>query len=545
MHATIRTFTHLATIVLLVHATGSAQSTTGQTTTGQPNTGHGTTEAHREIPLAHAATQSPTAGATALFSSRDGLLVRGWPGAPHGDLVLPGGAEPRFDPASGALYFVRSVEVDDDEVSRSTWVLDPSSAVPHRVTAAATIPAWAPPQPLLDDGPGVKITIDPGHGGNDPGALGNGLREADINLDVALRLQALLQADTADPSGGGAWDVLMTRTTDSTLSLAGRTNAANAFGAASFLSIHMNAFSSSTANGSETFCHTTTVNGTSGAMRNRIHPELIAAWNRTDRGVKTANFYVLRNTNMPAVLVEGAFITNPGDAAVMGNAQNRETLALHLLFALQEHHGFARYEPGTGGPTNTGRLRTVVYDASLGPTARIAGATVSLADGTFARTDLSGYAEFDLPGGAYEFAATAARFGFAATGRNVVVGSDVWGSLALPPVPAPTVTASATSVPTNAPFNVVLAGADPLAPATLLLNFSPGVPLVDLSFLGLGTLWPNLNNLIAVNLGTTSVLGTALMTFNTPNGGFSVHLQGATLSGGSLVLTNGTAFEVL
>src|SRR5690625_6971829 len=78
----------------------------------------------------------------------------------------------------------------------------------------------------------TKIYIDAGHGGNDPGASGNGLREKDLTLTIAKKVQALLK-DYAT--------VRMSRTTDKTLSLTQRTNDANSWGADYFLSIHINA----------------------------------------------------------------------------------------------------------------------------------------------------------------------------------------------------------------------------------------------------------------------------------------------------------------
>ena len=98
-----------------------------------------------------------------------------------------------------------------------------------------------------------RIFVDAGHGGTDPGAIGNGIVEKELNLEVALRLRDLLEADTEDTSGGGEWEVMMTRTTDASVPLSSRTNAANNWPADRFVSIHHNAFGSSIASGTETF----------------------------------------------------------------------------------------------------------------------------------------------------------------------------------------------------------------------------------------------------------------------------------------------------
>ncbi|MGD2019086.1 MAG: N-acetylmuramoyl-L-alanine amidase [Planctomycetota bacterium] len=193
-----------------------------------------------------------------------------------------------------------------------------------------------------------RIFVDAGHGGSDPGAIGNGIVEKELNLAVALRLRELLEADTADPSGGGEWEVMMTRTTDATVSLASRANMANGWPADRFVSIHHNAFTSSLASGTETFSF---ANGTPGAdLRDRLQEELIAAMGFVDRGPKTANFYVLRETLMPAALTEAGFLTNPGDAAALSAPGAVEALARAHLFGIQRHYGLPPHVP-TSGPT--------------------------------------------------------------------------------------------------------------------------------------------------------------------------------------------------
>lgn len=78
----------------------------------------------------------------------------------------------------------------------------------------------------------AKIFIDPGHGGTDPGAVGNGLQERNVNLQIALRVRDILLNE---------YDNVTSRTGDQTVSLGQRTNAANSWGADYFLSIHINA----------------------------------------------------------------------------------------------------------------------------------------------------------------------------------------------------------------------------------------------------------------------------------------------------------------
>jgi hypothetical protein len=109
------------------------------------------------------------------------------------------------------------------------------------------------------------------------------------------------------------------------------------------MSIHSNAFSDPAAHGTETFSF---AEGTTGAaLRNLVQAEMIAAWGLTNRGNKTANFFVLRETAMPAVLHELAFITNSTDVLKLKSATERQKAARAHLFAIQRHFGLARHVP--------------------------------------------------------------------------------------------------------------------------------------------------------------------------------------------------------
>ena len=215
----------------------------------------------------------------------------------------------------------------------------------------AALPSGAAPiaSGLGFQGISVRVVIDPGHGGIDPGAVGNGLVEKEINLAVGLRLRELLELDTLDMAGGGEWEVLMTREDDSSVSLAARTALANNWPADRFVSIHNNAFTSSAANGTETFSF---AEGTTSAnLRDRIQEEMLAALGLFDRGSKTADFFVLRETNMPAALSEGGFLTNPGDAAALSSPTAVDDMARAHMYALQRHYGFVAYDPSEGPST--------------------------------------------------------------------------------------------------------------------------------------------------------------------------------------------------
>jgi len=171
----------------------------------------------------------------------------------------------------------------------------------------------------------VKVYIDAGHGGRDPGAVRFGLQEKDPNLDIALRLKSKLEAN--------GFIVVMTRTGDSYLSLDERVNKANSSGADIFLSIHNNAALSQYAHGTETFWCSNGVSG-SNQFASLVQTNLVKQIGRANRGVKTANFRVIKYTKMPAALVECAFVSNPTEAELLKSASFREKCATGLFNAI-------------------------------------------------------------------------------------------------------------------------------------------------------------------------------------------------------------------
>ncbi|MGE5481280.1 MAG: N-acetylmuramoyl-L-alanine amidase family protein [Bacteroidota bacterium] len=180
--------------------------------------------------------------------------------------------------------------------------------------------------PVRAGGPltGVEFVVDPGHGGSDPGATGpGGLREADVNLRVGTMLRNYLA------EYGGA-TVQMTRTSDVYVSLSDRANLANSWGAHRFISIHHNASSDPSVNGTETYAYTYG-SSLSFDLRNKVHAQLLVWGGLPDRGAKTANFYVLKYTNMPAILTEASFISNPYEEARLRQSEytSREALAIY------------------------------------------------------------------------------------------------------------------------------------------------------------------------------------------------------------------------
>jgi N-acetylmuramoyl-L-alanine amidase len=230
------------------------------------------------------------------------------------------------------------------------------------------------------------IVIDAGHGGHDPGSIGRGgLQEKDLVLDVALRLQKRVKAEL------GA-EVIMTRASDVFIPLEERTAIANSRGADLFLSIHANSARNPDARGIETYflsfaqdAHAEAVaareNAVSAAtmkdLQNlvkaitlnskldesrdfaaSVQESMVASLRPVasaikDRGVRTAPLYVLIGANMPAVLAEISFVSNPHDEKLLGTAAHRERIADSLFAGVRGYleslnRGPARQLTGLG-----------------------------------------------------------------------------------------------------------------------------------------------------------------------------------------------------
>ena len=174
------------------------------------------------------------------------------------------------------------------------------------------------------------VVIDPGHGGEDPGSMGYSggqlvLNEKDVNLDIALRLQNMLEA--------AGVSVYMIRTTDETIPLYDRQDTANSMGASLYVAIHNNCYSTETPSGTEVLYYSDDapmIDGISGAgLANKLQRTLVSNLGLVDRGAKAEpELAVLRRTSMPAVIIEGAFLSNPSDLAYLQTNEFREKYAM-------------------------------------------------------------------------------------------------------------------------------------------------------------------------------------------------------------------------
>ncbi|KRU25553.1 putative N-acetylmuramoyl-L-alanine amidase [Clostridium sporogenes] len=160
------------------------------------------------------------------------------------------------------------------------------------------------------------IVIDAGHGGYDSGAVGpTGIKEKDVTLKVALKLGKILESNGVR--------VIYTRTTDSvtwpsneTQDLAARVAIANSNNIDLYVSIHTNSFNGS-AHGTETYYYNGSAKGKEAAEK--VQNELINSIGLYDRGVKTAGYYVLKNTISPSILVELGFIDNRNEEVLLNS----------------------------------------------------------------------------------------------------------------------------------------------------------------------------------------------------------------------------------
>jgi N-acetylmuramoyl-L-alanine amidase len=181
----------------------------------------------------------------------------------------------------------------------------------------ALVLAWLPTQAVSEDGAGrTLVCLDPGHGGTDSGAAYNGVLEKVPNLDIALRVRPILQSM--------GYAVKLTREADATVSLQRRCDITNAARADIFVSIHNNAYMT-TSEGTETFFYYNSAEGRK--LAGQIHSEVVKRIKLPDRGVKQAGFYVLKHTDMTAALVEGCFLTNPKEAKLLKDAKFRQKIA--------------------------------------------------------------------------------------------------------------------------------------------------------------------------------------------------------------------------
>lgn len=187
--------------------------------------------------------------------------------------------------------------------------------------------AYVPTNPKL-------IVIDPGHGGSDQGAIRNGISEATLTLDMAKRLKTVLE--------GRGWQVQMTRTSDVDVfkpndsaheELQARVDVANNAGARMLVSIHVNSFINSGPSGTTTYYS----KANDVPMARAVQSSLAQQLGTKNDGVVKSHLYVTLHSQMPAVLIETAFLSNPSDYAMLTSTQWRAKVAEAIADGIDQY----------------------------------------------------------------------------------------------------------------------------------------------------------------------------------------------------------------
>jgi len=173
----------------------------------------------------------------------------------------------------------------------------------------------------------MKISVNAGHcPGLDSGAVGQtGLQEADVAKDITERIISILKEQGHNAlfiQKNELYDICQT---------------SNDFPAELFISIHCNAADNTEARGTEMFAHPYSDNGQ--RLAECVQSQIVSALGTVDRGVKTENFYVLKHTNCPAVLVECAFISNEQDECMLNTESGRYALSTAVCRGINEYIG--------------------------------------------------------------------------------------------------------------------------------------------------------------------------------------------------------------
>lgn len=197
----------------------------------------------------------------------------------------------------------------------------------------------------------AKVFLSAGHGGSDPGACGNGLKEKDVNLQIMLACQAELVRHGVT--------VICSRTTDANDPVQQEVNEANASGADIAVSFHTNAGGG---DGSESFYYKGSSKGKKLAELCEKHVKAIG---QNSRGVKTNNLMFTRATKMTAVLCECAFVDNKKDVAIIDTVAEQKAFGVAYAKGILEYFGIAYKAPAVAKPaaSTSGKLYRVQVGA--------------------------------------------------------------------------------------------------------------------------------------------------------------------------------------
>ena len=183
----------------------------------------------------------------------------------------------------------------------------------------------------------IKIFIDAGHGGPDPGAVGNDVIEEYVNLNVALALARCLNS--------AGYETMLYRSTqdenvldDKNSDLSNRANMANRWGADYYISIHTNSSERPQAQGAEAYVYS--LGGTAERLAQSILSSISSQLGSVNRGVFPGRFAVLRRTRMPAVLLELGYLTNSTEALNLNSPAWQRAVASAICQGIINYTGY-------------------------------------------------------------------------------------------------------------------------------------------------------------------------------------------------------------
>lgn len=240
-----------------------------------------------------------------------------------------------FIQANGQYGYVHMQYLSVGDVSESDE--RPAIVTPPKPPVAPSQPVETTPAPAnTSDVAYVRnqlIAIDPGHGGSDPGAIGHGYTEKQATLAISKYANNYFNE--------ASMRTMMTRTDDRFVGLSERARMANAARANMFISVHINSAGNDSATGLETY-HYGTSNAASvkpaKALASYMKNRMVEAWPLRDRGVKTANFAVIRETAMPATLIEAGFINNKGDNYYIRTPKEQQKMGRAIYLATLDYY---------------------------------------------------------------------------------------------------------------------------------------------------------------------------------------------------------------
>lgn len=225
---------------------------------------------------------------------------------------------------------------DVSRVARVVLDLQPGATIDDLTitTTGGLVTVAQPDQPVtppVEETPDAPLVVlDAGHGGKDTGAPYYGYNEKDLVLNMTLAVGEILEQQ--------GYRVEYTRSDDTYVSLAARAEQANTQGADIFVSVHANAFPQNTAvNGLETYY--LTGGGQAEILAECIHEAVLATTGANDRNTRTANFYVLKYTDMPAVLVETGYMTNEEECEKLASPEYQQQVAQGIANGIMDYLG--------------------------------------------------------------------------------------------------------------------------------------------------------------------------------------------------------------